>query len=156
MLLACYVMGAGLDDHRTWTTSFVFLGGDSTAASATDTSYHEMPSNFIGARFARFYYQADVTWGGMSNCSAFVDWQTGTGGLDGNWQTLRIDTITGDSLFSTSGYDLEYVPSVDSLRKYFRFRFRVQTDADDTGASAGEKVDSTYTISNTLDYFTRE
>lgn len=158
----CVFAGDSYFETRTLTTTFTYLGGDSTVASYYDTTY--MPLVFTAHplsqyRFNKLQYQANVTWGGMSNCTTWVQIQQGPGSHvsdDGTYDTLQSFVITDDSLYTTSGYDLIYTWGADSIKPHVRLRFIVRTDADDSGASAGEKVDSSYTIAHTIHAWGRD
>jgi len=156
--LVAYVMAGSITEKVTWTDTFAYLKGDSTVTDTVDTFFTEFSYDMSAYRVTKLFYQPDVTFGGMSSCSAWVDVQTGTGSEEGYWRTLTTFIITGDSLYSTSGWDLRYTVVVDSVDRYLRFVSRIQTQDSDSGASDGEKVkgDSTYTISHTLEILARE
>jgi len=117
-----------------------------------DTSYYYIgDGQFKTADYYKMtiWFESDVTWGGMSGCTALVALQKGiTGGvdLDGStpdlWSTLATYTISGDSTFGTTGYDLWQTYS-DSLWEILRFRVITTTDIDDTTIHASFH-DSTY------------
>jgi len=149
--VAVYVCGAGYNETRTSTTTFTFLRGDSTVTDTAETSYVDLNIPTGNYRFNKLTYQADVAWGGMANCSAFVMLEQGPGSDVAPFDSIQTFVITGDSLYSTGGYDLVYTWSADSAKPHVRLRVIVRTDDDDTGASAGEKVDSSYTINHTIE-----
>lgn len=153
---AIFLIGAGSFERDTWTTSFTYLGGDSTETAVVDTSEYYINRSYEDCRAGKVFYQADMSVGGMSSCSIWVDLYNGTGPWrTGYWKSLGTFVITDDSLYSTTGYDLLVTIPYDSLLPYFKIRTRAQTQDSDSGAYDGEKVDSVYSISHSVEVLAR-
>ena len=151
-----YVWAGSYKETRTWTDTFTYLQGDSTVADTTEVFYYEPNFPAYKYRFNKLQYQADVTFGGMTVCTALVTLEQGPGTTDNPYDTIKTFIITGDSTYATTGYNLIYTWLADSAKPDIRIKVTVMTDADDSGASAGEKVDSSYTIAHTIHAWGRD
>lgn len=160
--LFVYAFGGSITEKAEWTDTFTYLMGDSTMTDTTDTFFTEFAYDLSRYRTVKIFYQADMTTrivdtlDSLMSCSVWVDVQTGTGSAEGYWNTLTTFIITGDSLYTTDGWDLKYVTLVDSIDKYLRCRSRIQTQDSDSGGTLSEKIANDYTIEHTLEILARE
>lgn len=160
--LFVYALGGSITEKVTWTDTFLFLRGDAEAVDTTDTFFYELAYDMSPYRVVKLFYQANMTTrivdtlDSLMHCSMFVDIQTGTGSKEGYWGTLKTLIITGDSLYSTSGWDLDYTLGADSVDKFLRFVSRIKTQASDSGDSAAEKIANAYTAEHLLEILGRE
>lgn len=130
LLVGMVVFVNGERLHVELADSVTFLGGDSTNENYTDTLYYEFPLDVSDFRFCKILYQSLPDTGELLYCSTWVSFQTGTGGLDGLWQTIGAEMIiTDDSNFTTTGYNLINSMSTDSLLNFLRMRVIMYTDS---------------------------
>jgi hypothetical protein len=144
---------------------FFFLGGDSTQTTVIDTTFKYGDVDLTPYRSVKFLYQADVAYGSLASCTNFVDLQVGTAnGISsdgpGYWKTLTTWVITGDSLYSTTGYNLIYNVPADSALSAYRLRYRTKTVLADSGDGwynhGSERVATRNYINGTMEVIGRQ